>query len=213
MPSGSPNGKSFSATSAPITATLAKAVQVDVGQEAALGHPLAGQPEAVGVGPHDPPLDLEVEVAHRLAELAERRRADDRRDRRDDPVEVVVGQAVGEDEVVVVAALRLLDLLDRLDAPEDDVGGPQLGDLPLRLEAGPLGDGQHRDDRRDAEDQAQDRQEGPHLVQREVADRQRHREEVPSHGCGAPADCETRRTLIPFSPREKVPGGADERLC
>ena len=191
-------------------------MQVDVGQEAALGHLLAGQPEAVGVGPHDAPLELEVEVAHGW------------RNSRIGVAPTTVGivstirsksswvRPKANTKLLSLLALRLLDVLDRLHALEDDVGGPQLGDLPLRLEARPLGDGQHRDDRRDAEDQAQDREEGPHLVQREVADRQRHREEIPSHGCGAPAWCEfaesMRRPILTFSPGRRCPEGADEGL-
>ena len=65
--------------------------------------------------------------------------------------------------------LRRVDVVDRLGAADDDVGGAELGDLPLGLGAGPFGDGQHGDHRRDAEDQPQDREQDPELVQRQVA--------------------------------------------
>ena len=130
---------------------------------------LVGQAEEVGIDADDAALDLLVEMAEVLAELAQRRGAGDGGDGLDDPVEVLVGQAVLEDEAVVVLLPRRVHVVDRLGAADDDVGGAQLGDLPLGLGAGALGDGQHGDHRRDAEDQAQDREQHAQLVQRQVA--------------------------------------------
>ena len=72
----------------------------------------------------------------------------------DDSIEVFVGQAVLEDEAVAVLLAGRIGLVDRLGAADDDVGGAQLGDLPLGFKAGPLGDGQHGDHRGYAEDRA-----------------------------------------------------------
>ena len=49
--------------------------------------------EEIGVDPDDASLDLLLEVAHVLAELPQRRGAHDRGNRRDDPLEILVGHA------------------------------------------------------------------------------------------------------------------------
>ena len=139
--------------------------EVGIADEPALGHVLVGQPQEVGIDADDAALDLLGLVPQVLAELAQRRGAGHRGNGLDDPVEVLVGQAVLEDEAVVVLLLRGVDVVDRLGAVDDDVGGAELGDLPLGLGAGPFGDGQHGDHRRHAEDQPQDREQDPELVQ------------------------------------------------
>ena len=76
-----------------------------------------------GLTPTTRPSISWLEMAHVLAELAQRRGAGDRGNGLDDPIEVLVGQAVLEDEAVVVLLLRRVHVVDRLGAADDDVGG------------------------------------------------------------------------------------------
>src|SRR5262245_10231863 len=100
----------------------------------------------------------------------------DDRDARDggfDAFNVGVGQAVLEDETLAASIGDLL-FFGRLDAAEDDVLAAEVFDLFLRFKARPFANGEHGDDRADAEHNAENREQRTQLVQPEALDHQSH---------------------------------------
>src|SRR6185503_14277561 len=97
---------------------------------------------------------------------------DDDGDARDgglDAFDVGVGQAVLQD-VALAAFVGDLLFLGRLDAAEDDVLAAQILDYFLRFVAGAFADGEHGNDRADAEHNAEHGEHGTQLVQPEALD-------------------------------------------
>jgi hypothetical protein len=80
-----------------------------------------------------------------------------------------------------------LRLVAGLDRTIDDVRGPQDAEPLLRLAAGALADGQHRDDGRHTEDDAQDRQARPQLVQQQALHAEFQAAPHASHDCSISA--------------------------
>ena len=92
------------------------------------------------------------EIANIFAYLTLRHQHGNGWNRGGDAFRIVVGQAILENPLALLAGGILL--LRRLDRPDNDVRAAQLLDLFLCLIAGALANGQHRDDRTDAEDHA-----------------------------------------------------------
>ena len=121
---------------------------VDLGDRPAAGDLEPVHPEVIGSAGDHHAVDELLAVAHLTADLAHRHGPADRRHVRDDPLEVLAEEAVGDAHPsVAVAAARLLR---RLDAADDDARGPEILDLLLGLIAHPLPHRHQPDDGRDA---------------------------------------------------------------
>ena len=128
----------------------------------------------------DPAADVPDVFAHDAA-------GDDDADAGDggaNAVDIGVGQAVLKD-VALAAFIGDLLFLGGFDAAEDDVLAAEVFDVFLGLEAGAFADGQHGDDRADAEHNAKHGQHGTQLVQPEALDPQPHDAFEPGQGTSA----------------------------
>ena len=141
---------------------------VDLGDRPAAGDLEPVHPEVIGSAGDHHAVDELLAVAHLTADLAHRHGPADRRHVRDDPLEVLAEEAVGDAHPsVAVAAARLLR---RLDAADDDARGPEILDLLLGLIAHPFPHRHEPDHGRDPDEDAKHSQRRTELVQQEAAE-------------------------------------------
>ncbi len=118
----------------------------------------------LGRGGDDARIPHVLKVVDGLGEDAHGDDADDLRDGQDEIV-IFLGNAIAGDERTRLGA----DLIGRLDAADDDVGGAHALDVFQRVLHAPFAECHQRDHRRGADDDAEHREHGPHFVQPKAA--------------------------------------------
>ena len=130
---------------------------------------------------HDLAVNAAADVPDIFAHDAARHDDGDARDGGFDAFNVGVGQAVLQD-VALAAFVGDFLFFGRLDAAEDDVLAAEVLDLFLRFKARAFANGEHGDDRADAEHDAEHGEQRTELVQPEALDTQPHDAFEPEQG-------------------------------
>ena len=164
-------------------AHVVRGVAVAVFDESAAIHAQMVQVEVLGRAADQPHLGGVLAEPHFALDLAHRHGLLNHRDIGDDALVVVPQHAVGNEQRIAQLGGRL----SRLDAPHDDVVRTQILDLLLRLVADPFAHGHQPDHGRDADQDAQDGQARPELVQQEAVDAQTQCQEDASEQVAIPA--------------------------
>ena len=120
---------------------VGEVVIIHLVEKPAAAHAQAVQFEEVGRRRHHSALQLALAVAKFLAEFPHRCDGFDRRDGAADALQVLRSQPV----VDHAARLVRVEVVDGLDAADDDIAGAQILDLLNRLVPGSLADRQHDD--------------------------------------------------------------------
>ena len=122
-----------------------------------------------GDGADDFAIDAAADVPNVIANVAGGQDDGDAGDGGADAPDIGVSNAVLED-VALIAFVGDFFFFGRFDAAKDDVLTAKVFDLFLGFEAGAFANGQHGDDRTDAEDDAEDGQQGAEAMEPETPD-------------------------------------------